>query len=376
MANTIIFGHLEEIKTIRNLLPNLFNERRTHSIGFYPVLMFFTMSGFLITYQLEVEKYNKHTISIRKFYRNRIFRIWPVFYLSMFVYWVVMPYFLSSYTDTIFFQTLPWLNKAAYPGIYEIPKWLLFALSVFLLPHIAMLISYTNKGVWIYGIHHWTIGTEEIFYLFWPVLWKKFTRFKSFILKCFIGYYALLVLTAIVFVISQKVFHTKEPRYIASLLHLSVQFSYPYCFFIGAIAIYAFLHRKDLVDKYITKKLTIVCTIVMFGLMFSGFEFPYLLNEIFCTCFAIFMLYLIKDGKRYMIFEHPFIVYLGKITYSVYLFHFIAIIIVMYVLERLHVPQTSMVLFNILQYIFTWLLSFGIASLVFEKFEKKILALR
>src|SRR4051812_33636120 len=91
MANTIIFGHLEEIKTIRHIFPELFNERRTHSIGFYPVLMFFTMSGFLITYQLEIEKYNKKTISIKKFYRNRIYRIWPVFYLSMFVYWIVLP---------------------------------------------------------------------------------------------------------------------------------------------------------------------------------------------------------------------------------------------------------------------------------------------
>lgn len=110
--------------------------------------------------------------------------------------------------------------------------------------------------------------------------------------------------------------------------------------------------------------------------MFSGFESPFFVNEIFCSCFAIFMLYLVKDGKRYRIFEHPAIVYLGKITYSVYLFHFVSIIVVMYVLEQLHIPQKSMLLFNMLQYAFTWLLSFGIASLVFEKFEKKILALR
>ena len=116
--------------------------------------------------------------------------------------------------------------------------------------------------------------------------------------------------------------------------------------------------------------------IVMFGLMFSGFEFPFFLCEIFCTCFAIFMLYLIKDGKQYRILEHPFIVYLGKITYRVYLFHFISIILVMYVLEQFHVQEKSLLAFNMLQYVFTWLVSFGLAALIYEKFEKKILALR
>ena len=376
MANTIIFGHLEEIKTIRNLFPVLFNERRTHSIGFYPVLMFFTMSGFLITYQLEVEKYNTQNISIKKFYRNRIFRIWPVFYLSLFVYWVVVPTLFPDYSATVFFNPLPWLNHAASFNLYEFPKWLLFVLSVFLLPHIALLLAYINNGVWIYGVHHWTIGVEEIFYIFWPVLWKKFKNFNRFIVKCFLAYYAALVICLIIRMLCNKVFRTKEAMYISTVITFSVLFSYAYCFFIGAIAIYVYLHRLDLVQKYVTKKLAILCMFLMFGLMFSGFEFPVFLNEIFCTSFAVFMLYLIKDGKRYTILEHPYIVYLGKITYSVYLFHFVSIIIVMSILERFHIPQKSMILFNMLLYLFTWILSFGIAALVFEKFEKKILAMR
>ncbi len=377
MANTIIFGHLREIMTIRNLLPlDLQKERMTHSLGFYPVLMFFTMSGFLITYQLEVEKYNTQNISIKKFYKNRIFRIWPVFYLSMFVYWILLPLLLPEYTSSIFFKTLPWLKEAASFGIYDVPKWILFLLSVFLLPHIALLIAYVNNGVWIYGVHHWTIGVEEIFYVFWPMLWKKFKNFKGFILKCFAGYYIALGISIVIYLFCRKVFHTKEAMYVSNLIFFITLFSYAYCFFIGATAIYAFLYRQDLVQKYITKGLTIFSIVVMFILMISGFEFPFFINEIFCSCFAIFMLYLVKDNKRYIIFEHPVIVYLGKITYSVYLFHFISIIVVMYVLEQLHIPQKSMILFNILQYLFTWILSFGIAALVFEKFEKKILAMR
>jgi peptidoglycan/LPS O-acetylase OafA/YrhL len=375
MANTIIYGHLEETKYLRHLFVSLDHVKRTHSIGFYPVLMFFTMSGFLITYQLEVERYNSGNVNIKKFYRNRIFRIWPLFYLSMFIYWIVLPYsFMGDYYNTIFFKPWPGFEDATM--LFEIPKWILFTMSFLLMPHIAYIIELLNVRIWIYGVHHWTIGVEEIFYIFWPLAWRKMERFKSFIIKCFALYYVALAVCAVVFVIYKKVYPTAHFKYFTFLLTYIVLFTYAYCFFIGATAIYMLLHRKDLVQKYITGKLAIVCMVIMFGLMLSGFEFPFFINEIFCTAFAIFMLYLVKDGKKYAILEHPFIVYLGKITYSVYLFHFMAIVVVMYFLERYNVQQHGELVFDLLQYPLTWLLTFGFSALTHEYFEKKILAYR
>lgn len=57
----------------------------------YGVTMFFVLSGFLITYLLQVEK-QKNDINIYKFYMRRILRIWPLYYLYMLIVfvWITM----------------------------------------------------------------------------------------------------------------------------------------------------------------------------------------------------------------------------------------------------------------------------------------------
>ena len=49
----------------------------------YGVTIFFTLSGFLITYLLFKEK-EQTAISIRKFYIRRILRIWPLYFAYLF----------------------------------------------------------------------------------------------------------------------------------------------------------------------------------------------------------------------------------------------------------------------------------------------------
>ncbi|MEJ7589497.1 MAG: hypothetical protein WKI04_18250, partial [Ferruginibacter sp.] len=49
----------------------------------YAVILFFVLSGFLITYLLIREKENKGKINIRHFYIRRIVRTWPLYYLVL-----------------------------------------------------------------------------------------------------------------------------------------------------------------------------------------------------------------------------------------------------------------------------------------------------
>ncbi|MGB1286338.1 MAG: acyltransferase, partial [Aggregatilineales bacterium] len=44
------------------------------------VLMFFVLSGFLITYLMLVEIERTDTLNIKKFYVRRSLRIWPLYY--------------------------------------------------------------------------------------------------------------------------------------------------------------------------------------------------------------------------------------------------------------------------------------------------------
>lgn len=113
------------------------------------VTIFFALSGFLITYLLLVEK-KQGEIKIEKFYLRRIFRIWPIYYLYLFIsivlsfiYWQnllnissLFYFFLLANIPPIFFNSLPLLS------------------------------------------HYWSLGVEEQFYLFWPHVLKN-VKFSS-----------------------------------------------------------------------------------------------------------------------------------------------------------------------------------------------------
>ncbi len=373
MSFTVVQRHIEEIKYMRHIEYSPDHFPKFHTTGFYPMLMFFALSGFLITYQLETEKANTNTINNLKFYKNRALRILPLFYLSIFFYWFLLPYSpIGEYYNSVFFKPLM-------PGIiaiYDIPKWILFILSVFLLPHLAYVITLFNNRSWLYGVQHWSIGVEEIFYLFWPILWKRIKSFKHFIIKCFIGYYTLLIGSFLLYFVIKKLFHIDWLSNSLIVLFYFITFSNSLCFFFGAIGIYIYLYRQDLIKKYINKITASISFLFLIFCLFSDIELPIIMNELMCISFITCILFLIKDGKGYLIFEHPVISYLGKITYPVYLIHFGVIIIVMYFLEKYEIQKQSLLLFNILQYAGTYILTYLVSGLLFEFYGKKFLAFR
>jgi peptidoglycan/LPS O-acetylase OafA/YrhL len=53
------------------------------------VEFFFVLSGFLITYILVHEKANTGTLDLKRFFKNRVLRIWPLFYLMLFLSFLI-----------------------------------------------------------------------------------------------------------------------------------------------------------------------------------------------------------------------------------------------------------------------------------------------
>lgn len=140
----IIFIHLEgrpEYSVLQRLFGN----------GELGVNFFFVLSGFLITYLLIQEKNNTGRVHILNFYARRILRIWPLFFLSVFLGFVVFPFFKSvagfepkEIANPIYY--IFFLNNFDY-----INQWPQFpdALSLIVL---------------------WSVAVEEQFYLVWPLL--------------------------------------------------------------------------------------------------------------------------------------------------------------------------------------------------------------
>jgi peptidoglycan/LPS O-acetylase OafA/YrhL len=114
---------------------------RIVSLGFVGVLIFFALSGYLITSRLLEEYESDGRISLRNFYVRRVFRILPP---------------AAFYLTTVWILTLTGVVICSWSAIQSA---LLFY------------INYTEIGDigWRVG-HFWSLSVEEHFYLFWPVL--------------------------------------------------------------------------------------------------------------------------------------------------------------------------------------------------------------
>jgi len=155
-AALVMMSHIEQLKNDEKL-SNLNNVTFIGKSGDYGVSLFFVLSGFLITFLLLQEEKTTGTIDIRKFYTRRILRIWPLYYLLVLLGFFVLPYCMEA-------SGLQNVLRTAY--------WQKLILFLFFLPNLSMVafpqVPFTAQA--------WSIGTEEQFYLIWPVLLKKFKR--------------------------------------------------------------------------------------------------------------------------------------------------------------------------------------------------------
>src|SRR5579859_504168 len=111
-------------------------------LGYAGVLLFFAISGFLITFRLRAEMVQTGGISFRGFYLRRAFRILPpaLFYLATIAVLGlagVIPFSAGDILKSLFFVR----NYAA--------------------------LNFSNAGSW-FSLHFWSLSVEEHFYLLWP----------------------------------------------------------------------------------------------------------------------------------------------------------------------------------------------------------------
>ncbi len=93
-AFMVIIFHIELIKSefgIKNFLGY------THMGGDLGVILFFVLSGFLITYLLLEEEKLTNKISLKNFYIRRVLRIWPLYFFIVISCLFILPYILFIY---------------------------------------------------------------------------------------------------------------------------------------------------------------------------------------------------------------------------------------------------------------------------------------
>jgi len=92
-ALSVVFGHIELTKKSLGLSNITHLSFYKHTSGHLGVMLFFVLSGFLITYLLLKESENYKTVFVKQFYIRRALRIWPIYYLMVLIF--ILPKIVS-----------------------------------------------------------------------------------------------------------------------------------------------------------------------------------------------------------------------------------------------------------------------------------------
>lgn len=349
-AFLVVICHIEQFKLIFSL-PNIFTEKSfAFVIGKVGVVLFFVLSGFLITYLLLAEEYVSSTISIKSFYMRRILKIWPLYFLIFILAIYILP--LNS------FFIIPGFEA------YKVQEnlFLKTILYIFFLPNLLMIATTTGDGFIPGAGQLWSIGTEEQFYLFWPVLFKKIK------VNRFVTLFGIIA----VYIVVKKVIPLLPYFSFQKNLNIFWNLFNVDCMAIGGIFALIHFRKKEallkiLYNKYLQWGVLIVALVSMFrGVYFSYFFF----YEIYGVMFGILILNFATNPKPIFSLENKVTNYLGKISYGIYMYHCIAIIITLKSLMYFHLVN------NVSIYAVTICLTILLSMLSYHFFEDKFIRLK
>lgn len=335
-ALVVVFDHIEIIKQTYHIYNLIDFPTYIYPDSHLSVMLFFVISGFLITYLLLVEREKNGFISIKNFYRRRVLRIWPLYFLVLLLSYVI---FQPDYS------------------------WLQITLPVLILPNIAFAI----KEVWDVSPQIWSIGAEEQFYIFWPVLFiflikrKKFTKNLVLIILFF------TLLPFILKTINVVLFQSENFNSIISRFFYGTKFN---SILTGALVGYLYFKKIRFFKSLNFPFFKYFLVILPFVLWFFKLRFAHLTDEFYSVLFS-FSIYHIVSDKRIKI-DFAVSNFLGRISYGIYLYHWIIIVLLIKAIPKLE----NQALYNLLLYGSAFSLTIAISWLSYVTFERFFLKMK
>lgn len=253
------------------------------------VSFFFVLSGFVLSYKYIV--LNK-PLDIKKFYIGRFLRLWPAYFVTLLVLYFILywtPWSVSQLIDTFILNKGAFWEEAALirpvAKIYG-PGWTLvieLVLSLFIPFHI-ILAQKSRKVIWWLLAYFYIIGNS---FGAWSMFHNHFVY--GMILSCYFG-----------FILSKDFEKTIWYRYRVIWLSIAaVLFSYHHI---------ARIWPPGPTYEYIFEQ-------------YLGYDFFHM------SGFAsfVFLVFIVHSTKAKRFLELRPLKYIGKISYSIYLTHWIAV---------------------------------------------------
>lgn len=360
-AFLVVLHHAESLRQDHKL-PHHFKDFGLFQNGANAVSFFFVLSGFLITYLLLREKQTSDTVSIKRFYIKRVFRIWPLYFLMVIIGAIIQPFFIKWFH--IPYEMPYTIGETWYYFIFFVPGMVNFIFGSNLLEPL------------------WSIGVEEVFYLIWAPLFKWF---KKHILTL------LLTVIAIKFILigigSFTTAFSKVP--VLGYLIRIHQFE---SMAIGGLGAYLVLYCGEKINSSMIYKIPaqiLIYTLLLVFIVFGGniknviwhffFEQPIVSSLVTNGLFLYIIIGVSVVQRNLFTLENKFLSYLGEISYGIYMFH---LLILSQIIELLKgfVAGKGVVLETLFYYGVSIPLIIGISILskktleaFFEKRKKKVL---
>ncbi len=341
-AFSVILHHIEQTKfwindPVTNRYPNIWQTMFCDNIGHKGRIIFFVLSGFLITYLFLAEIRKTGTLNLQKFHTRRALRVWPVYILVVLFAFAILP----LYTNILQSDGTSF-NSELYDGY-----WIKFAVVVLMLANFARFIFEPILGV----TQLWSIAVQEQFYMVWPFL----TRF-------FKNHFLRFVIIFIIFKVSMEIMmkmylenYSVYPNSIITQPRLVTLIKWWEIFAvdqlaIGALCAYILINNIRKVLDFIYHPMVISIFILIYiYLFFIKVDF-YGHTFVEGVIAAVLMMNISTNAKFPVKLENRVFNYLGNISYGIYLFHNICIISVLNLLIYYTNFSKNAFLFNVLLY--------------------------
>jgi len=278
------------------ILYHNFNFIEYFNYGWLGVDLFFVLSGFLIT-NILLRSLNS-TGYFKNFYSRRILRIFPLYYLSLFLFLYLIPAIDPRLLDMHYYldhQVWFWTYLQNWPLIFR---------------------NDVNANALN---HYWSLAIEEQYYLVWPLVVLLIKKPKGIIIFC-VGM-LVLVIAARVYIWNNS---ENFPAYERAFLFTRID-----GILIGSMLAAICYINSSFLRKYFTSFLLILTVAnYLFYLLKKNLQpdFPVWAIAGFTTFSFVFALAIyeavMKENKFInFIFTNPALTFLGKYSYGIYIFH-------------------------------------------------------
>jgi len=320
-------------------------------IGWIGVDLFFVLSGFLITgILIDSKGNNKYYVN---FIGRRILRIFPLYYLVLFIILFLIPTFggvRSGSNFDFYTQHQGWFWSYLQNWLY----------------------SFHGFPENLILVHFWSLGVEEQFYLVWP--WVVLFIPERYLLKISL----LLCVAAITFRLLPLTWFNFAPQY-----RYMNTFSRMDALLLGGIIAQLIRKNKKVLEKIIIPvgilglSVFIIGLIIKRSLSFSELPFYYTAIDLFMCMILVMSVSNVKWIRN--ILRYTPLTFLGKYSYGLYVYHYIIYILLKYKLGNwlsLHLSYFSPVILMLILGIITVVSSLIVCVLSYHLFEVHFLKLK